>query len=183
MEGAQHPEVDMHWKILLKQQAEAAYRAAEGLFDLVDDSTLAWKPESGTNWLTTGQLLKHITGACGAMCKGFVSGDWGAPPETFETMSSEEMLPPAEKLPTSESVAEAKVELAADKAVAFEMIAQASDEEIEKKTMTAPWDPSERPLGDWITQSIVHLVSHKAQLYYYLKLQGADVNTGHLWGM
>jgi len=82
----------------------------------------------------------------------------------------------------SESVAEAKIELAADKAVAFEMIAQASDEDIENKTMTAPWDPSKRPLGDWITQSIEHLVSHKAQLYYYLKLQGTDVNTGHLYG-
>jgi hypothetical protein len=28
-----------------------------------------------------------------------------------------------------------------------------------------------------------HLNQHKGQLFYYLKLQGKDVNTMHLWGM
>ena len=28
-----------------------------------------------------------------------------------------------------------------------------------------------------------HLAQHKAQLFYYLKLQGKDVNTMHLYGM
>jgi len=30
---------------------------------------------------------------------------------------------------------------------------------------------------------IGHLATHKAQLFYYLKLQGKPVNTGHLWGV
>jgi len=28
-----------------------------------------------------------------------------------------------------------------------------------------------------------HLLSHKGQLFYYLKLQGREVNTMHLWGV
>ena len=28
-----------------------------------------------------------------------------------------------------------------------------------------------------------HLKEHKAQLFYYLKLQGKPVHTGNLWGM
>ena len=30
---------------------------------------------------------------------------------------------------------------------------------------------------------VEHLATHKAQLFYYLKLQGKDVDTMHLWGM
>jgi hypothetical protein len=30
---------------------------------------------------------------------------------------------------------------------------------------------------------IGHLAQHKAQLFYYLKLQGKPVHTGHLYGM
>ena len=54
--------------------------------------------------------LKHITNACGAVCKGFVSGDWGLPAgrKLLEDLSPEEMLPPAEKMPAVESVEEAR---------------------------------------------------------------------------
>jgi hypothetical protein len=30
---------------------------------------------------------------------------------------------------------------------------------------------------------VEHLAQHKGQLFYYFKLQGKPVNTGHLWGM
>lgn len=61
----------------------------------------------------------HIAGACGACFKGMVTGDWGLPEGVdVENPSPEEMLPPAEELPTVESVAEARKLLAADKQVA-----------------------------------------------------------------
>ena len=60
------------------------------------------------NWMTVGQLIKHISNACGPGCKGFVSGDWGIPAgKTFADLSPEENLPPAEKLPIVESIGEA----------------------------------------------------------------------------
>jgi len=38
-------------------------------------------------------------------------------------------------------------------------------------------------LGKHLLQMVQHLVQHKTQLYYYLKLMGRPVNTGHLYGM
>ncbi len=63
------------------------------------------------------------------------------------------------------------------------MIARAGENDLANKTVTAPWDPTPRPLGYRLNEMIDHLISHKAQLFYYLKLQGKPVNTGNLWGM
>ena len=172
----------MTWTELLKAQAESAYASTERLIDLVDDDGLGWKPATGENWMTTGQLLRHVADACGAPCRGFVTGDWGMP-DGFDPseLPPEEMLPPAEKLPTVGSVAEAKRLLAEDKAVALEMIESCGDEDLANRRVSAPWDPREEILGRSLLQMIGHLAGHKAQLFYYLKLQGKPVNTSHLW--
>ena len=99
----------MNWTAFLKGNMEYTYSVTEKLLDRVTDDTLQWKPETGTNWMTVGQLLKHITGACGACCKGFVTGDWGTPEGVdYNELPPEEMLPPAEALPAVESVDEAR---------------------------------------------------------------------------
>ena len=98
------------WTSLLKHEIESAYRAAAGLLGMVDDDTLSWKPPTGSNWMTTGQLLHHLTDACGGTFKGFVTGDWGFPAGVDPSqLPPDEMLPPAEKLPCCSSVAEAKL--------------------------------------------------------------------------
>ena len=172
----------MTWTELLKSQIESAYASAEGLIAMVDDDKLDWKPATGENWMTTAQLLQHLTDACGAPCKGFVTGDWGMP-EGFDPseISPEEMLPSAEKLPAIDSVSAAKRLLAEDKALALAMIEQSSDQELANRKVSAPWDPREEPLARQLLAMIGHLNQHKAQLFYYLKLQGKPVNTGHLW--
>jgi hypothetical protein len=174
----------MDWTELLKKEIEQAYKVTGGLLDLVDDNKLSWKPSTGGNWMTTGQLLKHITNACGACCRGFVTGDWGMP-EGMDAgdMSPENMLPPAEKLPTVKSVAEAKKLLAEDKKVALEMLTKSGERDLTTRRVKAPWDPTEKMLGSCLLEMVGHLNSHKTQLFYYLKLQGKPVNTGHLWGM
>jgi uncharacterized damage-inducible protein DinB len=174
----------MHWKNLLREQIEAAYNATEGLLGLVDEDMLTWKPQGGSNWMTTGQLLMHITNACGAPMKGFVTGDWGFP-EGLDPrqIPPEEMLPPAEKLPAISSVSEARKLLAADKQTALEMIDSTREDDLANKTASAPWSPRQKVLGQWMLEMVDHLTSHKSQLFFYLKLQGEPVNTGHLWGM
>lgn len=175
----------MNWTELLNAEVAATFRATEGLLDLVDDDKLAWKPETGSNWMTTEQLLMHITGSCGACCKGFVTGDWGLPPDVkMEEMAPEDMLPPAEKMPAVESLARARELLAEDRATAFQMIGQAGEDDLAGKLVDAPWCPEVKmPLGQHLLQMVGHLALHKAQLFYYLKLQEKQVNTGHLWGM
>jgi uncharacterized damage-inducible protein DinB len=174
----------MNWKDQLSCEIEGAYKSANSLIDLVDADKLNWKPATGNNWMTTGQLLKHISDACGSGFKGFVTGDWGLPEGVdMSKLSPEEMMPPAEKMTALTSVAEAKKLLEADKQVALAMLAKASAHDLENKPAPAPWDPSPTMLGPRLAQMVDHLVLHKAQLFYYLKLQGKPVHTGHLWGM
>jgi len=135
--------------------------------------------------MTFTELLKsHITTACGFCCRGFVTGDWGMPEGmSLEDMAPEDMLPPAEKMPTVETVAHATKLLEEDKAIAVEMIDTVGEEDLTGKEVSAPWDPDPRTLGVRFLHMVGHLASHKAQLFYYLKLMGKPVNTGHLWGM
>ena len=174
----------MNWTELVKSEIESTYAVTDKLMDLVDKNQLGWKPSTGSNWMTTGQLLRHITDACGAAIRGYVTGDWGMP-EDFDPsqLPPEEMLPPAEKFPTVESVAEAKRLLAEDKQIALDMLAKCSEDELANKIATAPWDSTEMILGHRLLQMVGHLNQHKGQLFYYLKLQGKPVNTGNLWGM
>ncbi|NIO02216.1 MAG: DinB family protein [Candidatus Latescibacteria bacterium] len=174
----------MSWTELLKREIGSAYKTTEGLLELVEEDTLNWKPSMGSNWMTTGQLLHHIITSCGMSFQGFVTGDWGLPEGVdISKLSPEEMLPPAEKMPTIESVAEAKKLLAADKKLALDVLAKIPEDDLAHKPAPAPWDPSDMILGHRLLQMVYHLNSHKGQLFYYLKLQGKPVDTGHLWGM
>ncbi len=173
----------MNWTSLLKGEIGYAYAVTDGLMKLVDDKKLGWKPATGSNWMTTGQLLMHLTNACGAGCKGFVTGDWGFPAGVDPSkLPPEEMLPPAEKLPAVETVAQARKLLAEDKALALKMVDQAGEQALDTRIAIAPWDPMQLILGLRLLQMVNHLTQHKDQLYYYLKLQGQPVNTGNLWG-
>ncbi|MFA7329877.1 MAG: DinB family protein [Candidatus Delongbacteria bacterium] len=172
----------MTWKDLLQAEVDDTYRRTLGLLELVDDGALDWKPATGENWMSTGQLLHHLTNACGFCFKGFVTGDWGMPAD-FDpsTASHEDMLPPAERLPAVASVAEARRLVEEDQALALATLAGVSEEELETRPAPAPWDPSQVLLGHRLLQMVEHLKQHKGQLFYYLKLQGQPVNTMHLW--
>ena len=174
----------MNWKELIKSEVEHNYPVTEKLMDLVDDDKLDWKPSTGNNWMTTGQLLMHTTSACGACFRGFVTGDWAFPDGMdLKDLPPDQMLPPAENMPGIGSVKEAKDLLAADKKLALDMLAQCDEAQLVSEKKTAPWDPTEKILGHRLLEMINHLNSHKAQLFYYLKLQGKPVNTLNLWGM
>lgn len=174
----------MNWHQLLTAEVESAYHAAEGLMSRVTDAELGWKPKDGSNWLTMGQLLRHIESACGSSLKGFATGDWGLP-EDFDaaSMNPEDMLPPAEAFETTDSVAASLERLKQDKGLALKILASLSEADLATRPAPAPWDPRPMPLGQRLLSMVNHLNLHKAQLFYYLKLNGQPVNTGHLWGM
>ena len=174
----------MNWTSLLKSELETTYVTTSRLIGKVDPASLDWKPATGCNWMTTGQLLKHIGSGCGPAFKGFLTGDWGLPEGMkMEDIPPEEMLPPAEKLPTVGSVEEAAEELARDKAVALQLIDQAGEQYLALRHVAAPWAPGAAlPLGRQFLAMLEHLEKHKSQLFYYLKLQGKPVNTMDLWG-
>lgn len=175
----------MTWTDLITSAMNETYKATDGLMAMVDDSELGWKPATGSNWMATGQLLSHLTNACGLCCQGFVTGDWGMPEGLdLSDIPPEEMLPPAEKLPTVDSVAVARRLLTADMELALRMLAEAGEDRLENEMLRAPWDGpdcGDKHLGEHLLGMVQHLASHKSQLFYYLKLQGKDVNTHHLW--
>lgn len=174
----------MSWKELLTKEINYTYKATDGLLNLLSDEDIHWKPATGSNWMTTGQLLMHLTNACGSCFKGFVTGDWGIPEGVdVKELPPEEMLPPAEKMPSVKSLSETKMLLSEDKKLAIEMLDRCSEEELANKQSPAPWDQTPMILGHRLLQMIGHLNQHKTQLYYYLKLQGKPVNTSHLYGM
>jgi len=174
----------MNWKKLLKAEMESNYKVAGALLELVDEDQLDYKPSTGSNWMTMGQVIRHVTDACGSGFRGFITGDWGLPPgKDINNLPPEEMLPSAEKMPTVKSVAEAKKMLTRDKKLSLAMLRKCREKELAHKIAPAPWDPSEIVLGHRLLQMVGHLNQHKGQLFYYLKLQEKPVHTGHLWGM
>ena len=174
----------MNWKELIRTEAESAYDATEGLFELVDPDGMGWKPSDGHNWMTTGQLLRHITESCGFCIRGFVTGDWSMP-DDYEgsEMVEEGSLPSADKMPSVTGLEEARRLLAQDRKLAFDMLESVTEEELADRALPAPWNPVETNLGAHLLHMVEHLSSHKSQLFYYLKLQGKPVHTGTLWGM
>jgi len=165
---------------ILKQDAEGMYRATEGLFRMVDD--LSWKPATGKNWMSTAQLLHHCTNACGFTINGFVNGDWGLPEgQSLADLPEDKVLPPAEKMPTVDGMDEAFDLLAADRALCMEVLSGVGDERLLGERSVAPWGGPEMTLFQHCSSMIWHLGQHKGQLFYYLKLQGKDVNTMTLW--
>jgi hypothetical protein len=172
----------MNWTQLLTKEIESTYGATEGLMRLVDPERLDWKPDTGSNWMTTGQLLWHLTDACGFCVREFVSGTWGDPPKPGG--KAEEMsMPTAATMPSVASVDEALAKLAEDRRVALAEVQKAGEKALDSRTVVAPWDPTPIPLGRRLLSMVHHLRQHKGQLFYYLKLQGKPVHTGNLWGM
>ncbi len=175
----------MNWTNLLTQEMTASYDTTDNMLGLLQDSDLEWKPATGENWMSVGQLLVHINTSCGMCCQGFVTGDWGLPAGAAEAAGEQEpMLPTAQQMPTIASVTAAREALQADRKLAFQMLEKAGEENLATLESAAPWEPdNQRLLGHHLLQMVSHLNLHKAQLFYYLKLMGRKVDTSTLWGM
>ncbi|MCP4658985.1 MAG: DinB family protein [bacterium] len=171
----------MNWTATLKRQIDDVYQAAEGLLDLVDPDALDWKPETGSNWMSMGQLLEHMATACGKPCRGFLTGDWEMPEGVPEDADPSVVLPPVEAMPGAGSVETARTALAADKELALATIDEAGEQALAEKIVTAPWRRTPLALGYQLLTMVDHLAQHRDQLFYYLKLQGKEVHTFHLW--
>ncbi|MBK9304839.1 MAG: DinB family protein [bacterium] len=143
----------MNWTELLKCSVEESYKATDGLMAMVEDKDLAWKPATGKNWMTTGQLLMHLTNACGFLLPRLRHRRPGRAPVRRER----EGRPPRRDAAPGRSPAgrrqregEARALLAADKKVALDMIAQAGEQKLANQMVAAP---GIRPSARWGTSS------------------------------
>jgi uncharacterized damage-inducible protein DinB len=115
--------------------------------------------------------------------QAFVTADWGLPEGVeFKDLAPEELLPPAEKLPTVESIEQALQLLGEDHRVAVSILREVPDADRVGRRFSPPWGGAECTLFQHLLHMIEHLGQHKGQLFYYLKLLGRDVDTEDLWG-
>jgi hypothetical protein len=171
-------------KDVLLKEAEETYLITEKLFHRVADDELSWKPATGKDWMTVGQLMMHCASfGCGKAIQGFVKGDWGLPAGArLEDLGAEDHVPPPAALPSVESVEHALGLLAEDRNLTVSCIVEAEEGELLGEAFTAPWGGPKLPLFHHLLRMVAHLAQHKGQLFYYLKLMGKEVDTKDLWG-
>jgi uncharacterized damage-inducible protein DinB len=172
-------------KQILLKETETVYAATEKLFQKVSNGELSWKPSTGINWMTMGQLLMHCASfGCGKAVQGFVTGKWDfLDEEEPGDENAVDHFPPAEALPYVKSVEQALELLADDRELSLRYLDEVKETDLLNKRLAAPWGGPELALFQHLSFMIDHLAQHKGQLFYYLKLMGKDMNTIDLWGV
>lgn len=174
----------MKWMELLTDEIVYSYSVTDHLMSLARDDELDWKPDHGSNWMSMGQLLMHMTDACGSTFEGLISGAWDIREEyAVNDLDIQRIFPPADKLPSVNSVADARKLLSEDRKLALKSLKKCTEEELSGKYAPAPWTRHPMILGQRLLHMLFHLNQHKDQLYYYLKLTGRSVSTCNLYGM
>ena len=174
----------MKWMELLTDEIVYSYSVTDHLMSLARDDELDWKPDHGSNWMSMGQLLMHMTDACGSTFEGLISGAWDIREEyAVNELDIQRIFPPADKLPSVNSVADARKLLSEDRKLALKSLKKCTEEDLSGKYAPAPWTRHPMILGQRLLHMLFHLNQHKDQLYYYLKLTGRSVSTCNLYGM
>ena len=153
---------------------EGIYKAARGLIQLTPENKLGFKPKDGL--MTIAQVLKHLTTSLGAGLSMAINNSW-------PDITQDEMFPPAEKMPKSNSAAEALKEIDRDWELLKQEIEKITDGEFNQNKINVPWMPFPMTILELMMQAMEHLSNHRMQLFTWLKLSGEELNTGHLYGM
>ncbi|MDQ1355441.1 MAG: hypothetical protein QG657_5751 [Acidobacteriota bacterium] len=153
---------------------EGIYNATRGLIKITPDAKLDYKPKDGL--MTVAQVLKHVSGSLGESLSMAINNTWPQMPEG-------EMLPSADKLPKSNSAAEALKEIEHDWEVLKQEIEKITDGEFNQNKINVPWMPQPMTYVEYMMQAMEHLSNHRMQLFTWLKLSGEALHTGHLYGM
>lgn len=145
----------------------------EKMLEMVPDTKLSWAPAAG--FMTFGQLIKHVSENW-CMVEMMVKNQ-------FPPMSMEQMVEAmkVENIPSGskhEAIEAAKKDLA--RAVEY-LEREVTEEDFFGKVVNAPWGFSGE-IWRALLMAQEHFLNHKMQLHLYLKLCGAAVNTGTLYG-
>ena len=164
----------MGWTEILLREIDDSYKATIGLMKMVDADMLDWRPESAaaeghTGWMTTGELMGHLSSACGWCSERFLKNDWD---QNLQGGGATQV----------ESVESAIAAVEADKEVAITTVREYGEERLANEEISAPWGVK-GPAGKLLLDNVNHLNQHKSQLFYYLKIRGKPVHTGDLWGL
>ena len=144
--------------------------STEPLFRMVPVETLHWKPTEKS--FTAAQLMTHMGEALSAYAGGVASGDWGfsSMREVFVTNRK------TRELTIDEAVQLFKVNLEKYQ----RCVGALSDEEFDHGEIDSP-QLGRVPRWRAAMLAVEHHVTHKAELFMYLKFKDVQVHTGHLY--
>jgi uncharacterized damage-inducible protein DinB len=145
--------------------------STEKLLRMIPPDKLDWKPTE--NSFTFGQQLAHLSGAIGVYGRGIAGGDWG-----FKSMRDRFVL---NRHTTPIGIEEAITSLQSNYAEFKDRVGGLSEEEFNNGEIDSP---QLGRVARWrlAMLAVEHHLNHKAELFMYLKLLGAKVNTGNLYG-
>jgi uncharacterized damage-inducible protein DinB len=145
----------------------------EGLFLAVPPDRVAWKPTNSS--FSTGQLMAHIVLATRSYADGIATGEWG--------MSSLRQVFVANRRTPTMAVEESVKAWRDNRAYFNRKIQELSEEEFQHGEVFGI--PFSGPVVRWRLALFAaeHLLSHKAELFMYIKLMGERVHTGHLYSL
>lgn len=145
-------------------------RPTEQLFRLIPPDRLEWTPTE--NSFTLGQQIAHLAGALGVYAHGIVNGEWG-----FKSMRERFVL---NRHTPSMNVEEAIHLLNENHAEFRRVVGALSEEEFNNGEVDSP-QLGRVPRWRLAMLAVEHHINHKAEIFMYLKLMGAAVNTGNLY--
>jgi hypothetical protein len=145
-----------------------AYRPAETLIKMVPVEKLDWKP--GPAFMTLGQLICHLSGGIGGELSMVINKSW----------PKMEDMDPAKMTQVSCNVDQALANLEKDKTTLREALAGISEKDFAEKVVSTPWG-WEFKMEKMALNFRDHFITHKMQLFTYLKLLGFPVNTETLY--
>jgi hypothetical protein len=145
-----------------------AYRPAETLIKMVPADKLDWKP--GPTFMTLGQLINHLSGGIGAELQMMINNTW----------PKMEDMDPAKMTMVSCNVQEALAKLEQDKTTLREVLAGVTEKDFAEKIVSTPWGWKFK-MEKMALNFRDHFITHKMQLFTYLKLLGFPVNTETLY--
>lgn len=152
------------------QYALDAYRPAESMLKMVPADKLEWKP--GLTFMTMGQLICHLSAGIGGELRMLITGNWPSM-EEMEKGMQQGAMPKC-------NVEEALAALEKDKAALREVLSGVSEEDFANKIVSVPWGWNAK-MELMALNFRDHFITHKMQLFTYLKLLGFPVNTSTLY--
>ena len=152
----------------LREQVERA----EHLMGLIPPGKLDWRPEAAGDTFSVRELLGHLIESLAGFCAALYT----LHPERLAHFEELRQRPPAATL----EIVEARRGVREYLARIEEGFALVTDDDLVRSIPTV-FVPSGEPALTILLGNLEHLVNHKHQLFFYLKLLGVTVSTVDLY--
>ena len=148
---------DSRLRELLVRQYTDVQRGTRRLFQIIPADKWDWAPADGM--MTLRELAGHLSVISRFGVQGLVTGEWQMP-----------VSPDVVDRDTCQAELERSIE------ITLQSIADISDAEFERRVVKMPWGP-EMTVARAFAAQIEHDIHHRTQLFIYLKILGADINS------